>query len=67
MRDLFMSVDPYMRGRTNERRSYIPAFETGKPLAATKQNPKLKAALAKVERLSRPALAHLAKQAENTG
>jgi hypothetical protein len=30
--NLFMSVDPYMRGRMNEGRSYIPPFEIGKPL-----------------------------------
>lgn len=35
-------------------------------LAATKQNRKLKVALARMERLSRAALARLAKQAENT-
>lgn len=35
-------------------------------LAATKQNRKLKAALARMERISRTALARLAKQAENT-
>jgi hypothetical protein len=34
--------------------------------AATKQNRKLKAVLAKMERLSRTALARLAKQAEHT-
>ena len=34
--------------------------------AATKQHRKLKAALAKMERLSRTALGHLAKQANNT-
>ena len=34
--------------------------------AATKQNRKLKAVLAKMERWSRAALARLAKQAENT-
>jgi type II secretory pathway component PulJ len=34
--------------------------------AATKRNRKLKAVLAKMERLSRAALARLAKQAENT-
>lgn len=34
--------------------------------AATKQHRKLKAALARMERLSRTALAHLAKQAANT-
>lgn len=26
----FISVDPYMRGRMNESRSYVPAFEIGK-------------------------------------
>ena len=32
VRNLFMSVDPYMRGRMNEGKSYIPPFEVGKPL-----------------------------------
>jgi len=32
VRNLFMSVDPYMRGRMNEGKSYIQAFEIGKPL-----------------------------------
>jgi NADPH-dependent curcumin reductase CurA len=32
VRNLFMSVDPYMRGRMNEGKSYVPAFELGKPL-----------------------------------
>ena len=32
VRNLFMSVDPYMRGRMNEGESYVPAFELGKPL-----------------------------------
>jgi NADPH-dependent curcumin reductase CurA len=32
VRNLYMSVDPYMRGRMNEARSYVPAFELGKPL-----------------------------------
>ena len=32
VRNLFMSVDPYMRGRMNEGKSYIPPFEIGKPL-----------------------------------
>jgi len=27
-----MSVDPYMRGRMTERKSYVPPFELGKPL-----------------------------------
>ncbi len=30
--NLFMSVDPYMRGRMNERKSYVPPFEIGKVL-----------------------------------
>ena len=32
VRNLFMSVDPYMRGRMNERKSYVPPFEIGKVL-----------------------------------
>ena len=28
----FISVDPYMRGRMNDSKSYIGAFETGKPI-----------------------------------
>ena len=32
VRNLFMSVDPYMRGRMNDRKSYIPPFELGRPL-----------------------------------
>lgn len=32
VRNLFMSVDPYMRGRMNAGKSYIPPFELGKPL-----------------------------------
>ena len=32
VRNLFMSVDPYMRGRMNEGKSYVPAFELGKTL-----------------------------------
>lgn len=32
VRNLFMSVDPYMRGRMNDRRSYVPPFEIGKVL-----------------------------------
>jgi len=27
-----MSVDPYMRDRMTERRSYVPSFELGKAL-----------------------------------
>ena len=32
VRNLFMSVDPYMRGRMNEGESYVPQFELGQPL-----------------------------------
>jgi NADPH-dependent curcumin reductase CurA len=32
VRNLFMSVDPYMRGRMNDVPSYVPPFELGKPL-----------------------------------
>ena len=32
VRNLFMSVDPYMRGRMNEGKSYVPPFELGKAL-----------------------------------
>ena len=32
VRNLFMSVDPYMRGRMNDGKSYVPPFELGKPL-----------------------------------
>jgi len=32
VRNLWMSVDPYMRGRMSDRKSYAPAFEVGKPM-----------------------------------
>jgi hypothetical protein len=32
VRNLFMSVDPYMRGRMNAGKSYVPPFQLGKPL-----------------------------------
>src|ERR1035438_8665080 len=32
VRNLFISVDPYMRGRMNAGKSYIPPFELGKAL-----------------------------------
>jgi hypothetical protein len=32
VRNLFMSVDPYMRGRMNAGKSYVPPFEIGKVL-----------------------------------
>ena len=33
VKNLYMSVDPYMRGRMNDRKSYVPPFELGKPLS----------------------------------
>jgi NADPH-dependent curcumin reductase CurA len=35
VRNLFMSVDPYMRGRMKEAKSYVPPFQLGKPLEGT--------------------------------
>ncbi|MGX6602526.1 NADP-dependent oxidoreductase [Micromonosporaceae bacterium Da 78-11] len=32
VRNLFMSVDPYMRGRMNDVKSYTPPFQLGAPL-----------------------------------
>ncbi len=32
VRNRFMSVDPYMRGRMSDRKSYVPPFEIGKAL-----------------------------------
>lgn len=32
VRNIFMSVDPYMRSRMNAGRSYVPQFELGQPL-----------------------------------
>ncbi|RFS19086.1 NADP-dependent oxidoreductase [Chitinophaga silvatica] len=32
IRPIVFSVDPYMRGRMSDRKSYIPPFEVGKPL-----------------------------------
>ena len=32
VRNVFMSVDPYMRGRMNDRKSYVPPFKLGEPL-----------------------------------
>lgn len=34
VRNLFMSVDPYMRGRMNDTRSYVPSFKIGEVLEA---------------------------------
>jgi NADPH-dependent curcumin reductase CurA len=33
VRNIWMSVDPYMRGRMMERRSYVAPFEIGQPLS----------------------------------
>jgi hypothetical protein len=32
VRNVVMSVDPYMRGRMNDVKSYVPPFQVGKPL-----------------------------------
>ena len=32
VRNLYMSVDPYMRGRMSDRKSYVPPFALGQPL-----------------------------------
>jgi NADPH-dependent curcumin reductase CurA len=32
VRNVYMSVDPYMRGRMSERESYVPPFQLGKAL-----------------------------------
>jgi NADPH-dependent curcumin reductase CurA len=32
VRNIAMSVDPYMRGRMNDTKSYIPPFQVGEPL-----------------------------------
>lgn len=32
VQNLYISVDPYMRGRMNEGKSYVPQFEVGQPL-----------------------------------
>src|ERR1035437_3549652 len=29
---LYVSVDPYLRGRMNDSKSYVPPFEVGKPI-----------------------------------
>ena len=33
VRNAFMSVDPYMRGRMDDRKSYVPPFVLGEPLS----------------------------------
>ncbi len=32
---MYYSVDPYMRGRMNDAKSYVPPFEIGKPLSGS--------------------------------
>ncbi len=32
VRNIYMSVDPYMRGRMNDVKSYVPPFQVGRPL-----------------------------------
>jgi NADPH-dependent curcumin reductase CurA len=32
VRNLYLSVDPYMRGRMNDEKSYVPSFELGKAM-----------------------------------
>jgi NADPH-dependent curcumin reductase CurA len=32
VRNVYISVDPYMRGRMSERESYVPPFQLGRPL-----------------------------------
>jgi NADPH-dependent curcumin reductase CurA len=32
VRNTYMSVDPYMRGRMNDAKSYVPPFQLGQPL-----------------------------------
>jgi len=32
IRNIYMSVDPYMRGRMNDVKSYVPPFQIGQPL-----------------------------------
>ncbi len=34
VRNIFMSVDPYMRGRMNDTKSYVPPFQIGEVLQA---------------------------------
>ncbi len=33
VRNIYMSVDPYMRGRMVDRKSYVPPFQLGEPLS----------------------------------
>ena len=33
LKAMFLSVDPYMRGRMNDAKSYVPPFELGEPIS----------------------------------
>lgn len=46
VRNVWMSVDPYMRGRMNDVKSYVPPFQVGQPLEG--------GAIGRVERSSHP-------------
>ncbi len=35
LKGLFYSVDPYMRGRMNEGKSYVPPFKVGEPISGS--------------------------------
>ncbi|SKD08735.1 hypothetical protein SAMN05660461_4611 [Chitinophaga ginsengisegetis] len=35
VKPLYFSVDPYMRGRMNDAKSYIPPFQVGEPIEST--------------------------------
>jgi NADPH-dependent curcumin reductase CurA len=32
LKTIYVSVDPYLRGRMNDSKSYVPSFEVGKPI-----------------------------------
>jgi NADPH-dependent curcumin reductase CurA len=32
VKNLWLSVDPYMRGRMNDVKSYVPSFHVGEPM-----------------------------------
>jgi NADPH-dependent curcumin reductase CurA len=49
VRNAYMSVDPYMRGRMNDRKSYAPPFQLGQPMNG--------AAVGQVVKSRRPELA----------
>ena len=48
IRNMWMSVDPYMRGRMYDRPSYVPPFQVGEPLAG--------GAIGRVEKSNDPSL-----------